>query len=62
MQFDGEPSRSGRSPEFNEHGGDFLRELGLDDEAIIDLKIGFDLRFPATTGDHPEPTPEATEM
>jgi crotonobetainyl-CoA:carnitine CoA-transferase CaiB-like acyl-CoA transferase len=40
VQFDEAPSPPGRSPGFNEHGDDILRdELGLGDDAIIDLKI-----------------------
>jgi crotonobetainyl-CoA:carnitine CoA-transferase CaiB-like acyl-CoA transferase len=40
MQFDGVPSAPGRSPGFNEHGDDILRdELGFDIDAILDLKI-----------------------
>ena len=39
VQFDEEPAAPGRAPEFNEHGDDILAELGLDDEAIVDLKI-----------------------
>ena len=39
IQFDEDPNAPGRSPGFNEHGDDILHELGLDEEAIIDLKI-----------------------
>jgi crotonobetainyl-CoA:carnitine CoA-transferase CaiB-like acyl-CoA transferase len=40
VQFDGEQRTPGRSPGFNEHGDEILaRELGLDEEAIINLKI-----------------------
>jgi crotonobetainyl-CoA:carnitine CoA-transferase CaiB-like acyl-CoA transferase len=39
VQFGGEPSPTRRGPEFNEHGDEILaEELGLDWDAIIDLK------------------------
>ncbi|ADP80936.1 CaiB/BaiF CoA transferase family protein [Pseudofrankia inefficax] len=39
VQFDGQPAPPRRAPAFNEHGDDVLGELGLDVEAIIDLKL-----------------------
>ena len=39
MQFDEEPAEPTRAPEFNEHGDTILAEIGLDPDAIIDLKI-----------------------
>ena len=39
MQFDNEPAPAQRAPEFNEHGDDILAELGLDFDAILDLKV-----------------------
>jgi crotonobetainyl-CoA:carnitine CoA-transferase CaiB-like acyl-CoA transferase len=39
VQFDGEPAKPGRAPEFNEHGDEILGRIGLDSEAIIDLKV-----------------------
>ena len=40
MQFDGEPGPAGSLPGFNEHGDQILaEELGLDDDALLDLKI-----------------------
>jgi crotonobetainyl-CoA:carnitine CoA-transferase CaiB-like acyl-CoA transferase len=40
VQFDQEQRTPGRSPGFNEHGDEILaKELGLDEEQIIELKI-----------------------
>lgn len=39
VQYDGEAARPQRAPEFNEHGDDILAELGLDEAAILDLKL-----------------------
>ncbi len=39
MQYDEEPAVPRRAPEFNEHGDEILTELGLDMDAIIDLRI-----------------------
>jgi crotonobetainyl-CoA:carnitine CoA-transferase CaiB-like acyl-CoA transferase len=39
VQFGGEPAVPGRAPEFNEHGDEILGELGLDWDAIIDLRV-----------------------
>ncbi|HEX7094273.1 MAG TPA: hypothetical protein VF183_00215, partial [Acidimicrobiales bacterium] len=40
VQFDEQPAPPGRSPGFNEHGDDILRdELGFDTDTIIDLKV-----------------------
>jgi hypothetical protein len=33
------PPTARRAPEFNEHGDEILAELGLDWDAIIDLKV-----------------------
>jgi crotonobetainyl-CoA:carnitine CoA-transferase CaiB-like acyl-CoA transferase len=38
VQYDEEPAVPRRAPEFNEHGDEILGELGLDWDAIIDLK------------------------
>jgi crotonobetainyl-CoA:carnitine CoA-transferase CaiB-like acyl-CoA transferase len=40
VQFDGEASPTRRAPEFNEHGDAILQEeLGLDWDAVVDLKV-----------------------
>ena len=39
VQFDEEPAAPQRAPEFNEHGDSILADIGLDMDAIIDLKI-----------------------
>ena len=39
VQFDETPAAPGRAPEFNEHGDAILSELGLDWDAIVDLKV-----------------------
>ena len=38
VQYDEQPALPGRAPEFNEHGDAVLTELGLDWDAIVDLK------------------------
>jgi crotonobetainyl-CoA:carnitine CoA-transferase CaiB-like acyl-CoA transferase len=37
--FDEQPAAPRRAPEFSEHGDDVLAELGLDWDAIVDLKV-----------------------
>ena len=39
VEFDERPPPAGRAPEFNEHGDDILAELGLEWDAIVDLKV-----------------------
>jgi len=39
VQYDGVPAAPGRAPEMNEHGDAILEELGLDWDAIVDLKV-----------------------
>lgn len=39
VQYGGVPARPMRAPEFNEQGDDILGEIGLDMEAIIELKV-----------------------
>ena len=38
VQYDERPPQARRAPEFNEHGDDILQEVGLDWDAIVDLK------------------------
>jgi len=38
VQFDEKPTGTNRAPEFNEHGDEILREIGLDMERILELK------------------------
>jgi crotonobetainyl-CoA:carnitine CoA-transferase CaiB-like acyl-CoA transferase len=39
IQYDEAPAQSSRAPEFNEHGDAILESLGLDWDAIVDLKL-----------------------
>ena len=39
VQYDEQPATPGRAPEFNEHGDSILADIGLDMDAIIDLKV-----------------------
>ncbi|MEX1009339.1 MAG: CoA transferase [Acidimicrobiia bacterium] len=39
VQYDEQPAKPERAPEFNEQGDDILAELGLDWDTIVDLKV-----------------------
>lgn len=39
VQYDERPAAAGRSPELNEHGDEILQSLGLNWDAILNLKI-----------------------
>jgi crotonobetainyl-CoA:carnitine CoA-transferase CaiB-like acyl-CoA transferase len=39
IQYDGKAATPGRGPEFNEHCEEILAGIGIDDEAMIDLKV-----------------------
>jgi crotonobetainyl-CoA:carnitine CoA-transferase CaiB-like acyl-CoA transferase len=39
VKFDGDPARLTRAPQFAEHTDGVLRELGIDDDRLIELKI-----------------------
>ena len=39
VQFDEQPTPTGRSPEFNEHGDEVLQEIGFSMDQILELKV-----------------------
>jgi crotonobetainyl-CoA:carnitine CoA-transferase CaiB-like acyl-CoA transferase len=39
VEYDGQPAKPKRAPEFNEHGDAILGELGLDWDTVVDLKV-----------------------
>jgi hypothetical protein len=39
VQYDEQPAKPERAPEFNEQGDEILVELGLDWDTIVDLKV-----------------------
>ena len=39
MTFGDELPSTRRAPEFNEHGDEILQSIGLDMDAIVDLKV-----------------------
>ena len=39
IQFDGEPLATARAPDVGEHSEAILADLGLDEQAVLDLKI-----------------------
>jgi crotonobetainyl-CoA:carnitine CoA-transferase CaiB-like acyl-CoA transferase len=39
VRFDDDPAELGRAPQFAEHTDDVLREIGVDDDRLIELKI-----------------------
>jgi len=39
VQYDGQPAKPERAPQFNEQGDDILAELGIEWDTIVDLKV-----------------------
>jgi crotonobetainyl-CoA:carnitine CoA-transferase CaiB-like acyl-CoA transferase len=39
VKFDDDPGNLERAPQFAEHTDDVLRELGVDDDHLIELKV-----------------------